>query len=91
VGEAPGPVSASQASEVTAAGLPRRMPTTPEPDTPQDAPPLAPSPRPPDQVFELVARFEAGRRRVQGGDEPEGRDSPEPRPEPGADQPEETP
>jgi signal transduction histidine kinase len=48
--------------EVTAAGLPRRTPhpaTTREPNLA-----AAPPPRPPDAVFELVARYEAGRRRA---------------------------
>jgi hypothetical protein len=57
----------------TPAGLPRRTPhATGEHEwTLADAPP----PRPPDAVFELVARYEAGRRRagthpVEGKEEP---------------------
>lgn len=60
-----GPTAASQSRDVTPAGLPKRTPTAPvDADLTLEEPPLAPSPRSPDQVFELVARYEAGRRRV---------------------------
>ena len=50
---------------VTTAGLPRRTPAPADViDLRHEDAPLAPSARPPDEVFELVARFEAGRRRV---------------------------
>jgi signal transduction histidine kinase len=63
--EVSGPVATPESADVTASGLPKRTPTAPDGiDLTRDAPPLAPSPRPPDEVFELVARFEAGRRRV---------------------------
>jgi len=60
-----GPTPAPVSSDLTSAGLPKRTPTAPvDLDLTREEPPLAPSPRSPDQVFELVARYEAGRRRV---------------------------
>jgi hypothetical protein len=75
---------------VTPAGLPKRTPTEPEPIDLVDEAPLAPSPRPPDQVFELVARFEAGRRRVHRDDATPPEPAP-PAPSPPAPTPEEGP
>jgi len=59
---AEGGAAADDDEPVTPAGLPRR---TPRP-TPTREPNLAAAPpaRPPDAVFELVARYEAGRRRA---------------------------
>lgn len=73
----PTPPPAPPADATTAAGLPRRVPRTP------DAPPAtetvaSPPARPPDAVFELVARYEAGRRRARddaNGAEPDPRDA----------------
>ncbi|MGZ4676914.1 MAG: sensor histidine kinase [Acidimicrobiia bacterium] len=47
----------------TTAGLPRRTPSaTPDPEAPAAV--TVPPSRPPDAVFELIARYEAGRRRA---------------------------
>jgi signal transduction histidine kinase len=55
-------VTSDDEDEVTSAGLPRR---TPHPSASREASlAAAPPPRPPDAVFELVARYEAGRRRA---------------------------
>ena len=71
---------------VTDAGLPRRTPAPSDViDLRHEDAPLAPSARPPDEVFELVARFESGRRRAAGtgpdapGDSPQS-EPPEPTP-----------
>jgi signal transduction histidine kinase len=58
-----GPAATDDGEPVTLAGLPRR---TPHPAAPAREPNLAAPPpaRPPDAVFELVARYEAGRRRA---------------------------
>jgi len=68
--DAPSPASTAGAppplvepdEPVTPAGLPRR---TPHPTATRESTlAAAPPPRPPDAVFELVARYEAGRRRA---------------------------
>jgi signal transduction histidine kinase len=68
--EAPSPASTADAppplgepeEPMTPAGLPRR---TPHPTATRESTlAAAPPPRPPDAVFELVARYEAGRRRA---------------------------
>ena len=61
------------ADAVTAAGLPRRTPAVapvPEPPATVTAPPA----RSPDKVFELIARYEAGRRRAQAQPDDTGED-----------------
>ncbi len=60
----PSPGAAHGDDPTTAAGLPRRVPKAP--GTPPVAETVATPPaRPPDAVFELVARYEAGRRRAR--------------------------